>query len=147
MRPTYRAVAVVAVAAATLTAGAAASAASAAGQPGKAAQAGKVKLLSTRVVSGPRAMVTGPDGALWYTNFIGNSIGRITTSGHVKSAFHAPSIRRPSGIAAGPDGALWFTNYLGGSIGRITTAGTVTRYTGTGIAGPTAIVARPNGAL
>lgn len=48
------------------------------------------------------ASVTGPDGALWYTNFIGNSIGRITTSGHVKSAFHAPSIRRPSGIAAGP---------------------------------------------
>ena len=81
MRRTYRAVTVLAVAAATLTAGAAASAAAAGGavgQPGKVAQAGKVTLHSTRVIYGPRAMVTGPDGALWYTNFIGNSIESLT---------------------------------------------------------------------
>jgi virginiamycin B lyase len=133
MRPTYRAVTVLAVAAATLTAGAAsaASAVGAVGQPGKVAQAGKVTLHSTRVIYGPRAMVTGPDGALWYTNSIGNSIGRITTSGHVKSAFHAPSIRRPSGIAAGPDGALWTISYTG-EIMRVTTAGQVTTFTGVG---------------
>src|SRR5690242_855284 len=145
MRPAYRAVTVLAVAAATLTAGAAASAASAVGQPGKVAQAGKVTLHSTRVIYGPRAMVTGPDGALWYTNSIGNSIGRITTSGHVKSAFHAPSIRRPSGIAAGPDGALWFTNSW--TIGRITTTGQVTVYPDPGIDTPATITAGPDGAL
>src|SRR5690348_7318415 len=99
MRRTYRAVTVLAVAAATLTAGAASAAAAvgAVGQPGKVAQAGKVTLHSTRVIYGPRAMVTGPDGALWYTNSIGNSIGRITTSGHVKSAFHAPQHQAPVG--------------------------------------------------
>jgi virginiamycin B lyase len=37
------------------------------------------------VFLGPRAMVAGPDGALWYTNFIGNSIGRITTTGQVSN--------------------------------------------------------------
>ena len=64
----------------------------------------------------------GPDGALWFTNFVGNSIGRISTSG-VVSNYTDPSISEPTGITAGPDGALWFTNFGGGndpgSIGRI----------------------------
>src|SRR6266700_5088606 len=75
MRRAYRAVTVLAVAAATLTAGAAAAAAPAAGQ------AGQVTLYSARVFDTPEAMVAGPDGALWYVNTIGNSIGRMTTSG------------------------------------------------------------------
>ncbi len=42
---------------------------------------------------------------------------------------------------------MWFTNNGNNSIGRITTSGTVTNYTGTGISGPNAIAAGPDGAL
>ncbi len=77
----------------------------------------------------PRGIVTGPDGALWFTleGTINNKIGRITTAGAI-TAFPVPL---PSGgadaIAAGPDGALWFTD-LNGAIGRITTSGAITEY-------------------
>jgi virginiamycin B lyase len=31
----------------------------------------------------PQAIVTGPDGALWFTELQGNQIGRITTDGKI----------------------------------------------------------------
>ena len=119
MKRTCRAVSVLAVAAAALTAGATASAAPALA----AGRAGVVTLYSARVFSGPRQVVAGPYGALWYTNSGNNSIGRITTNGHVKQAFHNRSIRHPEAITVGADGALWFTNAGNNSIGRITTRG------------------------
>jgi streptogramin lyase len=30
-------------------------------------------------IDDPQGITTGPDGALWFTNYDGNSIGRITT--------------------------------------------------------------------
>jgi hypothetical protein len=50
-----------------------------------------------------RAIVAGPDGALWFTEF--TKIGRITTSGAI-TEFYAYSALD---IAVGSDGALWFT--------------------------------------
>ena len=76
----------------------------------------------------PDAITAGPDGALWFTNYGNNSIGRITTAGVVTN-YTDPGISEPAGIAAGPDGAMWFTNSGNNSIGRITTAGVVTNYT------------------
>ena len=70
-------------------------------------------------ISGP-FWIALPDGALWFTNAFGPSIGRLTTDGTV-SNYTDPSISNPQGIAVGPDGALWFTNYGNNSIGRITT--------------------------
>ena len=70
-------------------------------------------------ISGPSGITAGPDGALWFTNNVTNSIGRITTSGVVTN-YTDPSIGSPQRITAGPDGALWFTNYANNSIGRIT---------------------------
>ena len=61
-------------------------------------------------ISGPSGIAAGPDGALWFTNYGNNSIGRITTAGLVTN-YTDPSIADPFGITAGPDGALWFTNY------------------------------------
>ena len=82
----------------------------------------------------PFGITTGPDGALWFTNWTYNgtnymqgSIGRISTTG-VVSDFTDPSIVEPTGITTGPDGALWFTNYGTNSIGRITTAGVISNY-------------------
>jgi streptogramin lyase len=95
-------------------------------------------------ISSPAAITAGPDGALWFTNFGNNSIGRISTSGVVTNYTDA-SILNPGRITAGPDGALWFTNTFG--IGRITTTGEVTSYTSPGISGPIGITAGPDGAI
>jgi virginiamycin B lyase len=69
----------------------------------------------------PLGIAAGAEGALWFTNYGLNSIGRITTSGVVTS-YTGTGIDKPNGIAAGPDGALWFTNPTNNSIGRITTS-------------------------
>jgi virginiamycin B lyase len=103
-------------------------------------------------ISGPEGMAVGPDGALWFTNHAGNSIGRITTTGIVAN-YTGVGILDPYRITVGPDGALWFTNEgnsiapPNGSIGRITTAGIVTNYTGVGISSPRGITTGPDGAL
>lgn len=81
--------------------------------------AGVVSNFADPSMSNPDAITAGPDGALWFTNDHGNSIGRITTSG-VVSNYTDPSIRLPAWIVAGPDGALWFTNSGNDSIGTIT---------------------------
>ncbi len=59
----------------------------------------------------PSNVITGPDGALWFTNFYNNTIGRITPAG-VVSDYTGTGIDGPAGITTGPDGALWFTNYF-----------------------------------
>src|SRR5216683_1046064 len=58
--------------------------------------------------SNPNGITAGPDGALWFTEFNGNKIGRITTAGGITNEFKIPTANSgPVGIVAGPDGALW----------------------------------------
>ena len=82
-------------------------------------------------IAGPYDIATGPDGALWFTNYNytlaanGGSIGRITTNGVVTS-YADSTISRPDSMTKGSDGAMWFTNTGNSSIGRITTDGTTT---------------------
>jgi len=92
--------------------------------------------------SGPHGITSGPDGSLWFTEYDGNKIGRITPAG-VITEFPLPVARSfPSGITTGPDGDLWFVesrcvqcengSALPGNvevIGRITTAGVITEFT------------------
>jgi virginiamycin B lyase len=85
------------------------------------------------------ALTAGPDGALWFTEFVGNSanqivgkIGRITMSGEI-TEFPLPLTGiLPGLITTGADGALWFitTNLHTGAsgIGRMTTTGAVTMF-------------------
>ena len=76
----------------------------------------------------PGSIAAGPDGNLWFTEFRGNRIGRITTAG-VVSEFTIPTPdSAPLDIAAGPDGALWFTEDLACKVGRITIAGAITEF-------------------
>jgi virginiamycin B lyase len=97
-------------------------------------------------------IVSGPDGALWFSgsgdNGTDNSIGRITTSGAI-SEFPIPTANAGvNGATAGPDGALWFTELSGNKIGRITTQGTITEYPLPTLGGsPVGIAAGPDGAL
>ena len=69
-------------------------------------------------------IATGPDGALWFADFLGR-VGRITTGGVVSVEYTVPG--NPEGIVAGPDGNLWFAN-LTNNINRITTAGVLTQF-------------------
>ena len=55
-------------------------------------------------------VVAGPDGALWFTEFGANKIGRITTTGQF-SEYALANLSNPGGITAGPDGALWFAEF------------------------------------
>ena len=86
----------------------------------------------------PFAIAAGPDGALWFSDYLGQ-IGRITTSGAVTSEVPTPTNTAdgylevgPDSIAAGPDGAMWFIEP--GEIGRIPTGVSVTPPTITQVA-------------
>jgi len=70
----------------------------------------------------PANIVTGPDGALWFTE--AGKIGRITTAGALRE-FALPAGHDASSLTSGPDGALWFTEPTNSAIGRITTAGVI----------------------
>lgn len=73
----------------------------------------------------PLGIAAAPGGAMSFTNFRNNSIGRITTSGTI-TTYTGAGISSPRGIMAGPNGALSFTDY--GSIGRLGTNCKVTSF-------------------
>jgi hypothetical protein len=64
-------------------------------------------------------ITAGPDGALWFTMFAANSIGRITTTGAITQYPIPTANSQSSGIATGPDGSIWFTEHAAGKIGQI----------------------------
>lgn len=95
---------------------------------------------------GTQGIVAGPDGAMWFTNYLGSSIGRITAAGAV-TTYTDPRIRYPAGITVGRDGALWFTDDSG-AVGRVTTSGAIAVYGTVATVGhPDAITVGPDGAL
>jgi len=98
--------------------------------------------------AGPRSIVAGPDGNLWFTEADAGKIGRITPDGTV-AEFPLPSAAaEPWRIAAGPDGALWFTEMAGNRIGRIDVSGVIDEFdVPTPKSLPRGIAAGPDGAL
>jgi virginiamycin B lyase len=97
--------------------------------------------------SGPSEIVMGADGNLWFTERLGNRIGRITPQG-VITEFPVPTpVSEPFGIAAGPDGNVWFTETTGSQIGRITPAGVITEFPLPAGSVPYDIIAGPGGDL
>ena len=81
----------------------------------------------------PQGIVAGSDGALWFTEFYDNVVGRVTTNGKM-IFFRLKTVNSATYITAGHDGALWLTllNDVGGSttnqIGRLTTNGVLTTF-------------------
>ena len=96
-------------------------------------------------------ITAGPDRALWFTEWDGLSVGRITTAGAVTEYPLPLAAASPYQITAAADGALWFTDANG--IGRMTTSGAVTQYdiaTTNGVTtghGPGPITVGPDGEL
>lgn len=75
------------------------------------------------VADGVSFLTAGPDGALWFTVFMSDQMGRITVGGTV-TMFNEPtkgdgSPGDASSIITGPDGALWVTEFEDNQIGRI----------------------------
>jgi streptogramin lyase len=98
----------------------------------------------------PDGITAGPDGNLWFAEFYGDAVGRITPRGAV-TEYPVPPQRvtynsQPHAIAAGPDGRIWFPDSGGGKIGRITPAGMMTEFPVTG-GFSYGIAAGPDGAL
>jgi streptogramin lyase len=78
--------------------------------------------------SGPAWITAGFDGNLWFTEYNGNNIGRITPSGAI-TEFPLPTPHSdPLDITAGPDGNIWFTELTNTKIGRITPGGAITEF-------------------
>lgn len=72
----------------------------------------------------PSALVVGPDGAIWVSDFYG-AIWRVSLSG---SFTKYPIAADPFDLATGSDGNLWFTDELSNRIGRMTVSGAVTLF-------------------
>jgi streptogramin lyase len=60
-------------------------------------------------LAGLYGIASGPDGALWFTETNGNSIGRIEAFGNHKiTQFPLEDPSQTIGITTGPDGDIWF---------------------------------------
>ncbi|SPF42283.1 exported hypothetical protein [Candidatus Sulfopaludibacter sp. SbA4] len=96
----------------------------------------------------PISITTGPDGALWFTEFNARKVGRVSTAG-VITEYSTSGGLSTQNITTGPDGAMWFTeDPLGNKIGRITMDGALTEYPlPASLTGSEGIAAGPDGAL
>jgi streptogramin lyase len=98
--------------------------------------------------SAPFAIAKGPDGNLWFTEFNGNQIGRVTPAGVVGQFGGLTAGAVPLGITLGPDGNLWFVEHAANQIGRITPSGRVSEFGGlTAGSLPLGITSGPDGNL
>jgi streptogramin lyase/6-phosphogluconolactonase (cycloisomerase 2 family) len=107
-------------------------------------QGGASRITEITSAGQPRGITGGPDGNVWFTEFIGNKIGRITPAG-VITEFATPTASGPDGITTGPDGNLWYAGYYGNKIGKVTPSGTITEFAGPG--GPALITSGSDGNL
>ena len=82
----------------------------------------------------PLAVVSGPDGNVWFADLGNGDIGKIVTTGASLGTVteYATGSTSSVGITVGADGALWMTGRAPDQIVRATTSGNLTEYT-TGI--------------
>jgi len=71
------------------------------------------------------AYITVAGGDMWFTETLGNNIGRITTAG-VITEFPAGTATGPYDIITGPDNRPWFGALTAQAIGRVNRNGSVT---------------------
>ena len=68
---------------------------------------------------GPGEITAGLDGNLWFTEYNGNAIGRITLVARLLNFLSQHSVVVLVGLQQRPDGNLWFTEGYGKKIGRM----------------------------
>jgi virginiamycin B lyase len=101
-------------------------------------------------------LCVGPDGALWYTWFLSNHIGRMTLDGKAQN-FAVPY--QASAITSGPDGALWYSQsepsttdpagsvLRAGFVGHLTSAGVASEVPITPSLQASDLIKGPDGAM
>jgi virginiamycin B lyase len=94
----------------------------------------------------PHGLGVAPDGSLWFTGKLTNTVGRVDADRQV-SHFELPTLGAvPIYLSAGPDGNMWCTELGSGLIARITPEGEVTEFhIPTSNSRPIAIVPSPDG--
>lgn len=78
----------------------------------------------------PGSMTLGPDGNIWFDEYIPAQFGRITPSGAI-TEYQSPLLSggsAPSGLVRGPNGNLWFTDVNPTRVGRISQTGVITEF-------------------
>jgi virginiamycin B lyase len=95
----------------------------------------------------PYAIAIGPDDNIWFTEYQGDGIDRMTPKGEVARFPIAPD-GIAERITAGPDSAMWFTDPRGNRIGRVALDGKI-KYVAlpTPQCGPTGIALGADGFL
>lgn len=92
---------------------------------------GKVQTFAIPTVgSVPIYIKAGPDNNMWFTELVGNKIGRITPDGTITEFAIPTPNSRPIAIIPEPNGgkAMWFTEEAGNRIGRIDMEGNITEF-------------------
>lgn len=74
---------------------------------------------------GARYIIAGTDGNVWFTDFGGSDIGRITPNGTVTLFPTSSGSQNLEGLTIGPDGNIWYDEQDTQRIGRMTLTGTV----------------------
>ena len=96
--------------------------------------------------SNPNAMAVGPDGNVWFTEYGGNKVAKVTPTGSFTEYPVPTAAGNPNAMAVGPDGNLWFTEFSGNKVAKVTTTGSFTEYTiPTASSAPRGITAGPDG--
>jgi virginiamycin B lyase len=67
----------------------------------------------------PVGIVVGKDSALWFAEYNGNKIGRITVSGALTEYPMPTAASGIEAIGVGPDGSIWVTESLAGKVARL----------------------------
>jgi streptogramin lyase len=71
-------------------------------------------------------ITNGPDGNIWFSEQLGEKIGRITPQGIITEFPIPGTLVSPKAMAAGPDGNVWWADFI--SVGRITPSGSIARF-------------------
>jgi streptogramin lyase len=87
---------------------------------------GATRVFRLPIELSPDDLISGSDGALWFSAELCDCIVRMTATGQ-RRLFRLPQAPdTPGRLALAPDGAIWFTHSLG--LGRIATTGEFTLF-------------------
>jgi streptogramin lyase len=70
---------------------------------------GSLKVFAMPKGTRPSGLASGPDGNIWFTDWSGNTIGRISPSFALRQFPLPRRSAEPNAIVAGPSGRMWFT--------------------------------------
>ena len=97
--------------------------------------------------SGPSSAALGADGNIWFNEYNGSKVAKITPAG-VITEYTSPAPGNIGNVALGPDGNIWFGIYSAPhQIGFVTPTGTFTIYPLPAGASPGGMTSGPDGNL